>query len=48
MGPCGRLADSALLAALAQHGTAVLQDSAPAHVAGRRRWTGPTVRLPAG
>ena len=30
MGPCGRLADSALLAALAQHGTAVLQDSAPA------------------
>ena len=30
MGPCGRLADSALLAALAQRGTAVLQDSAPA------------------
>ena len=28
MGPCGRLADSALLAALAQHGAAVLQDFA--------------------
>ena len=30
MGPCGRLADSALLAALAPRGTAVLQDFAPA------------------